>query len=202
MTTYQGVPGGPRDPASECLIDGCARAQKARGWCPMHYHRWQRHGDPTIAAVRRRVYASLPILTRLMRRTVYEANGCLTWHGKRDAQGYGRIEVRTGPGEGRTAQTHRVAYEALVGPIPDGLQLDHLCRNTGCWRPDHLEPVTCRENLLRGNTFQARNASKTQCVNGHPFTDENTIKRKTGRGCRACQRKHLADHRARQRAAL
>ena len=88
---------------------------------------------------------------------------------------------------------HRVAYEAAVGPIPEGLQLDHLCRNTLCTNPAHLEPVTCRENLLRGNTLQAANAAKTHCPYGHPYAGENLRVRRLksgglGRSCRECAR--------------
>lgn len=86
---------------------------------------------------------------------------------------------------------HRVAYEQARGPIPEGLELDHLCRNRACVNPDHLEPVTHRENLLRADTFAARHAAQTHCVNGHEFTPDNTYIRtrpEGGRECRACRK--------------
>jgi hypothetical protein len=78
-----------------------------------------------------------------------------------------------------------------VGKIPEGLQIDHLCRVRECANPAHLEAVTCRENLLRGDTVTAHNANKTHCVNGHEYTPENTAI--TRDGCRRCRICHRAD---------
>lgn len=91
---------------------------------------------------------------------------------------------------GQTLLTHRVAYEAFVGPIPDGLQIDHLCKQTACCNPEHLEAVTCRENLLRGDTLTAAEAAMTHCKRGHPFDEANTYRRAdrpNTRGCLACR---------------
>ena len=109
--------------------------------------------------------------------------GCWEWLGYHDANGYGKFAVR---GFGRYA--HRLIYELLTGPIPEGLELDHLCRNPRCIRPDHLEAVTHRENLMRGVGPAAQNARKTHCVNGHEFTPENIYWRGDGKGkqCRQC----------------
>ena len=103
----------------------------------------------------------------------------------RHAKGYTKMGLC-----GQTLLTHRVAYEAYVGPIPDGLQIDHLCRQTACCNPDHLEPVTCRENLLRGDTRTAAQAAATHCKRGHPYDEANTYTRhdRPGvRGCKACR---------------
>lgn len=87
---------------------------------------------------------------------------------------------------GRFRLTHRVMYESMVGPIPDGLTLDHLCRNRACCNPDHLEPTTMRENTLRGDAVSAINARKTHCIRGHAFDSVNTYEWRGHRHCRAC----------------
>lgn len=77
------------------------------------------------------------------------AEGCWLWRGQLNAWGYGHFRRTLGPGLGRTVKAHRLAYELSVGPIPEGLTLDHLCGQRACVRPDHLEPVTNAENLRR-----------------------------------------------------
>lgn len=115
---------------------------------------------------------------------VEKTDGCWLWTGSRSTGGYGYFYLN-----GRNSPAHRVAYEMLVGPIPAGLQIDHLCRVRNCVNPAHLEPVTQRENLLRGETVTARSASRTHCPQGHPYDAENTSVRKTGkRDCRTCHR--------------
>lgn len=102
---------------------------------------------------------------------------------------------------GRT-RAHRYAYELLVGPIPPGYQLDHLCRTPLCVRPDHLEPVTPRENTLRGNGPTARHARKTHCIRGHALVGDNvyhTPHRPNGRECWTCKRMLRAMARSRSR---
>src|SRR5882672_6137680 len=91
---------------------------------------------------------------------------CWLWTGSRTRKGYGRVQW-----DGRTVQAHRLVYELLVGPIPVGLYLDHLCRNPRCVRPDHCEPVSNGENVLRGFGPPAVNARKTHCLRGHPLPD-------------------------------
>jgi len=122
--------------------------------------------------------------------------GCWNWTQHRCRQGYGRIRVA-----GHMKQAHRIVYECAVGPVPDGLVLDHLCRNKGCVNPDHLEPVTFTENVLRGISFAAENARKTHCANGHALDAGNTYITKGRRQCRACNRAAVAAYRTRRVAA-
>lgn len=113
--------------------------------------------------------------------------GCWLWTGSKTPSGYGLARAESG--SSRRTGAHRMAYELLVGPIPEGLQLDHLCCNPSCVNPDHLEPVTARVNSLRSTSPPAANEVKTHCVNGHEFTPENTGRRANGnRRCRACGR--------------
>jgi hypothetical protein len=102
-------------------------------------------------------------------------DGCWLWTGAKTPYGYGKIltfrSIRV---------AHRVLYEALVGPVPEGMELDHLCRTPACVRPDHLEPVSHRENISRA-------LWKTHCVRGHALTNANTYRYSYGRVCRLCQ---------------
>lgn len=106
---------------------------------------------------------------------------CWLWRGY-TRKGYGTFVPRVG----QKMPAHRFAYEFCVARIPTGLTLDHLCRVRSCVNPDHLEPVTNRENVLRGVGLTARNAVKTHCLRGHEYTPQNTIQQANGRACRTC----------------
>jgi hypothetical protein len=126
-----------------------------------------------------------PLLMRLWKRAVIQPDGCVVWTGARTKNGYGVLIWAANPIERQVA--HRLAYRLLVGEVPDGLVLDHLCRNRLCINVSHLEPVTRGENVMRGETLAAANAAKVQCNSGHPYTPENTITDKHGwRRCREC----------------
>jgi hypothetical protein len=117
------------------------------------------------------------------------AGPCWEWTGWLNEWGYGRAYIATRV-ENRTVwkswKVHRLVWTLLVGEIPKGLTLDHLCRNHACCNPDHLEPVTNRVNVLRGYGPSARQARQTHCKRGHEFTPENTYRQK-GRNSRACR---------------
>lgn len=110
-------------------------------------------------------------------------SGCWLWDASTSADGYGRVMLN-----GRVQNAHRVSYEIHVGPVPEGLVVDHLCRNRCCVNPDHLEPVTERENFRRGYAGKHVRVPVTHCWRGHLYTEQNTYRDKKGvRSCRACR---------------
>lgn len=112
---------------------------------------------------------------------------CWVWTKPTNTYGYAQITKEVDR-RSVALMAHRVAYELLVGPIPEGLVIDHLCRVRPCVNPSHLEPVTNAENLRRGRSGQF-NAAKTHCKHGHAFSPENTHRDALGRRrCRACDR--------------
>lgn len=124
---------------------------------------------------------------------------CWLWTGPGDGLGYGSFGLKTDDGW-RVVKAHRFAYETMVGPIPAGLHIDHLCRVRHCVNPDHLEPVTLRENILRGVSPAARNALKTHCPKSHEYIGNNLYIFPDGsRGCRACAREWQRNFNARRR---
>ena len=154
--------------------------------------------------------AMRPAIDRFAEKIALCDNGCIEWIGGLNGVGYGQFYVgktvnpRTGKG-----YAHRWSYEYHVGPIPEGLHLDHLCRNRACVNPDHLEPVTLRENVLRGISQWAVNARKTHCPKGHALSGSNIrITPRGERKCRKCERiqsrkqywMHPEKHRAYARA--
>lgn len=108
---------------------------------------------------------------------------CWFYAGHINSNGYGLVFS-----EGKRIYAHRVMYEAHKNGVPKGLQIDHLCRNRRCVNPEHLEPVSRKDNILRGNGLTAINARKTHCINGHPFDKMNTYIVIAGRKCRECIR--------------
>lgn len=130
---------------------------------------------------------------------VTNASGCDIWQGCTNSDGYAQVSV-----DGRMLYVHRVRYEREVGPIPDGMDLDHYVCDNGagaCCTPLHCRPATRRENGLRGTSFAAVNAAKTHCPKGHPLSGDNLAKTQLARGDRNCRICRNARERARRRAA-
>ena len=157
----------------ECSEKNCERPAHSRGWCGTHYSQRRRTGRlPPRSTVGQRLWAK-----------VDRGEGCWIWNGAKNPLGYGKLYV-----DGRWLQAHRVAYELVYGPIPEGADLDHRCRVPSCVRPSHLQPVTHRENILRGEAPAARHAAKTHCPKGHPYSGPNLrIDTNGARRCRACE---------------
>ena len=133
-----------------------------------------------------------PAIDRFADKIALTESGCIEWIGGLNGVGYGQFYIggRQSFDETGKGYAHRWSYEYHVGPIPAGLHLDHLCRNRACVNPDHLEPVTIRENLLRGETTTAAHAKKTHCPAGHPYWGKNLYVHPTKgqRICRECNR--------------
>ena len=196
-------PGKRKASESACVL--CDRPAFSRGWCVAHYQRWRKHGDPTVCLK--------PMDTDPMQRFlghVDRSGDCWVWTGWTESTGYGRFSV----GQARFG-AHRWAYEALVDPIPEGMELDHECHNRDrscpggdsclhrrCVNPAHLAPKPPRANTLLSGNPAARNARKAHCHRGHEFSPENTRVNPDGsRDCRACARETQRDYTARRKAS-
>lgn len=177
----------PAPPQPPCSIDGCNRASKvrSRALCGMHEARRRRHGTPLWEPPSReeRFWSFVDVGHPL---------GCWQWVGATLPTGYGQFH---------NLKPHRVAYELLMGAIPEDMTLDHLCRNRACVNPDHLEPVTQGVNNLRGYGVSGVNARKVRCIRGHLLAGDNVYhppSRPNARVCLACMREY---RRARRRKA-
>lgn len=157
-----------------CAVDGCVKLAGSKRHCSMHATRLYRTGslDSPSLSPQERFFANV------------DAEGdCWLWTGRLGVGGYAYVGMRV-DGTWKNLRAHRASYEMLVGPIPNGLQLDHLCRIRHCVNPDHLEPVTCKENVRRGFGVAAQLRQRTRCRNGHEFSPENT--RVESGGSRRC----------------
>lgn len=137
----------------------------------------------------------VPAIDRFAAKIALTDSGCIEWVGGTNGVGYGQFyRGKRFRGDTGKAYAHRWSYEYHVGPIPEGLFLDHLCRNRSCVNPAHLEPVTNQENLLRGETSTAAHARKTHCPAGHEYAGRNLYVHPTRgyRVCRECGRQRSA----------
>lgn len=158
---------------SICAAPDCSNRMNARGWCPKHYARWKRTGKLTADVLPHGTPAE-----RLWAKVDRSAgpDACWPFMGQR-TRGYGSLRVS---GTAR-AMAHRLAYELTVGPIPDGLQIDHLCAYPPCCNPTHLEPVSAQENVRR------ERERRGQCPMGHPYNSTHVSVWGGARYCRTCR---------------
>lgn len=170
-----------------CSVEGCDRDKEKRGMCNMHYKRWRRWGDPSIK------YTDKTALDRFWSK-VRKTSNCWIWEAALNDAGYGLF----GSPAGYSKLAHRFAYQALIGPVPGNMPLDHLCRNRRCVNPVHLEPVSLEENKRRGLQYRIRNGMDDSCINGHKYTPENTYwnpNKPHDFRCRACKPMHYTKDR-------
>jgi hypothetical protein len=172
-------------PDGTCSVEGCEDPSRKRGWCNRHYHIFRAHGD---------VVYQRPSEEERFFAKVNKTETCWLWTGARLPLGYGQF-VTTG-----NRLAHRFAYEHFVGPIPDGLTIDHLCRNPSCVNPAHMEAVTIQVNLSRGTSGPANNARKTHCLRGHELAGPNLMMNGKYRQCRTC-RNEAQNRRYRERTS-
>jgi hypothetical protein len=134
---------------------------------------------------------------------IIDGNGCHIWTGSLNSDGYGQWRPEPTSHPTRWVKMHRWRYEREVGPVPDGLVLDHfVCDNRACCNPRHVRPVSVRENTLRGRSVTADKLGQTHCLRGHPLSGENLITRTDGRRCLVCTRAAGRKRQAKRRAAL
>lgn len=167
-----------------CTIEECPKPHVAKGLCSMHYNRLRKTG--TTSARR------TPTTAERFWAKVDKTSTCWLWTGHRAEYGHATFKL-----DGRNTSAYRYAWEQLRGPIPDSLVLDHICRIPWCVNPDHLEPVTNGENVLRGIGPGAVNKRKTHCKRGHEFAGDNLRITPAGyRNCRECERQKIKRQRA------
>lgn len=202
MDSTQPHPQIPTREPKRCTFEGCDRPHNAKGLCKAHRKRQKRWGDPSITygqhpPTEQRFWSKVNKRGPMPPQSV--APGlCWEWTGAKTSGGYGHFWVNP-----VRVVCHRYAYEQLVGQIPEGLQLDHLCRNRACVNPNHLEPVTQQVNILRGFSIATSNRLKTHCPKGHPYSAENTYihPKNNGRICRTCARERTRANREKRKTA-
>lgn len=147
-------------------------------------HRWADGTCRICGTPRQRIYSRGTPYERALLHIEKRVDGCWMWTGSVNTKGYAHMKI-----SGKVwAVVHRVMYEYAKGPVPAGLQLDHLCRNKPCVNPDHLEAVTARENMHRGMAPSIRAHLSGICKRGHQLSEGYRRKTDGGMSCRECRR--------------
>lgn len=187
-------------PPANCKIDDCEKPRSKRSsYCSMHRGRISRYGDPHYVTPRVRIDPVERFWSKVLKGS---ADECWPYTGSITNSGYGEFTT----GRGKCHLAHRFAYEAAIGPIPDGLTIDHVktrgCNRKDCVNPNHLEAVTMAENLRRSNAASAINSRKTACPRGHAY--DGVRVRRSGlkqRTCSICHNESRRNKRAEGKAA-
>jgi hypothetical protein len=169
------VPKGIKGSSHPCIKDGCDAPARGRGLCSKHWQQWRSTVTLEPVTTEERFWSMIEI----------HVDGCWLRASAAYTRRYTQFVVCTGV----TVGSHQFAYELAYGPVPEGLELDHLCRNPPCVRPDHLEAVTHDENMKRSDRALGIRSAATHCTNGHPFDELNTHYTSSGgtrRRCRTC----------------
>ncbi len=170
---------------NQCSIPDCTSLVHGRGWCDMHYRRWEANGDPLISKYNRPKGATAEARFWALVDPC-RTDGCALWLGKLNDGGYGRFTLN-----GKRIRAHHF----LVGEPPVGLVWDHVkergCTHRNCIWPDHLEAVTSVENIQRGENHWR---NRTHCSKGHPYNEANTRIENGTRRCRVCDKSRPRRH--------
>jgi hypothetical protein len=171
-----------------CAVDECGVAAYANGYCGRHYRLLRKYGKPYGPTEEDRFWPKVD--------TSAGPDECWPWAATRRPDGYGLFRF-----DGRMGRAHRFSHLRFIGPIPDGYEVDHLCKNPPCVNPAHLEAVPPIVNNYRSDSWAGRHQRATHCPQGHPFDDANTYRPPSGgRQCRTCRRHHRRAAEARSRA--
>lgn len=173
----------------KCSMAECDSDARARGLCSKHWQSAKRSGTLPKEWTREQ-RKPVPIEAKLEKwKSINPETGCWEWTRTLSEDGYGKVPISGS----RYGSVHRISYQIAKGEIPDGFELDHLCRNRRCFNPDHLEPVTRRTNVVRGllpGMMKRKAVSQTHCKNGHLLFGENLVLQgpeKKFRVCRICR---------------
>lgn len=174
-------PPGPTATEAMCSVPGCLKQKRSKGMCRAHGYRQRLYGSPDKTTMH-----GEPLAARLFAKVLVLPSGCWVFQPAVKDDWYGKIRD-----DGKTSNVHTVVWTWLRGPVPDGLELDHLCRYRPCCNPDHLDAVTHRENCFRGLApvfAKLRRVTQTHCKRGHEFNSVNTNFTTKQRVCTICKR--------------